>query len=580
MPLPADAEDISVAAAADKTEASLEDSIALSITVSGAQNSPPPQLPDMPDFRVQSMGTSSSVQIVNMNMKSSVTFNYRLTPLRKGSFTINPATVTAGGNTYATQPITVQIREPSEPSRSKDLPVFAEMSVSNGRPYVNEQITLTFRLFRRVDVRNLNLNISYDNFRKEDLGKDKEYRQTLNGLDYQVHEYSAALFPNQPGKMEIPPAMVDLDVVYQEGRRIPGGDPFSMFLNDPFLGGRLRTEHKTARAKAMSLEVLPLPEEGKPMGFSNLVGEFGIAAALGKNEVEFGDSSTLTVTISGKGNVKDIPAPVPELADKFKVYPDQPQFKQEIAGDKISGEKTFKFALVPLAEGESRIPPIRLTYFDPARKKYVSLETKPLHLLARPSKNIEKLNAVESGNLERPRQAEEIKVLGKDIFPIHASLEDFKDESLTAGKIAFYAGGLLTPAILFLTAYLYHGHRLRLRYDPAYYRSRGAYKLAMRRLEQISARAPVPKEFAREISKTLREYVGDKLDLQGTACTPREVEAKLKERNFREEQALSACRLLEKCEALQYASAPGNGDLPGELLRESLQLINELEKQP
>ncbi|MBI4389441.1 MAG: protein BatD [Nitrospinae bacterium] len=580
-PLPAFAEDIGVLAAVDKTDASLEDSIALTITVSGTQNSPPPQLPDLPGFRVQSMGTSSSVQIVNMSMKSSVTFNYRLTPLRKGSFTINPATVTAGGKTYATQPITIQIREPAEPSREADLPVFAELSVSNDRPYVNEQIVLTFKLFRRIDVRNLNLNISYDNFRKEDLGKDRQYRQTIDGIEYQAHEFSAALFPNHAGKIEIPPAIVDLDAVYQENRRIPGGDPFSMLFNDPFFGGRVQTEHKTVRTRSIAIEVLPLPEEGKPAAFSNLVGKFDITAALGKSEVDFGDSSTLTVTISGTGNVKDIPAPAPELADKFKVYPDQPQFKQDIADGKISGEKTFKFALVPLAEGKNRVPSIPLTYFDPERKQYISLATQPLTVTARPSQNPEKLNAVESGSPGPPRQASGIKILGKDIFPIHAGLDDFEDQKWTARRTALYAGGFLAPAVLFLAAYLYHGHRLRLRYDPAFYRSRGAYKLARKRLEQISAaRAAVPKEFVRELSKILREYVGDKLNLHGTACTPREVEARLKERNFPDEQALSACRLLERCESFQYASGPGNGDLPGDLLKESLQLIDQLEKQP
>ena len=75
----------------------------------------------------------------------------------------------------------------------------------------------------------------------------------------------------------------------------------------------------------------------------------------------------------------------------------------------------------------------------------------------------------------------------------------------------------------------------------------------------------------------MRGYIGNKLNLQGTAFTSAEVETKLKEKAIEEEQTASLRNLLEKCESLQYAPVTGDGG--SELIGESLDLIKQLEKQ-
>ena len=57
---PVFAEDIQALATVDRNQITLEDSLQLSITIQGTQNTPPPELPSLPDFRVTSSGTSSS----------------------------------------------------------------------------------------------------------------------------------------------------------------------------------------------------------------------------------------------------------------------------------------------------------------------------------------------------------------------------------------------------------------------------------------------------------------------------------------------------------------------------------------
>ena len=47
--------------------------------------------------------------------------------------------------------------------------VFAEMVVSNKKPYVQEQVTATLRIYHRVEVKNLKTDIQFQGFRKEAL---------------------------------------------------------------------------------------------------------------------------------------------------------------------------------------------------------------------------------------------------------------------------------------------------------------------------------------------------------------------------------------------------------------------------
>lgn len=571
------ADEIAVTATVDKTEASLEDSITLSVQVSGTQNNPAPQIPSLPEFRVQSLGSSSSVQIINMKMNSSVSFNYRLTPVKKGTFIIPPVSVAIDGKTFTSEPITLSIKEPSP--MEQNAPVFVQTTVSNDKPYINEQVTLTLKLYRKVDVRNINLNANYDKFRKEDMGKEREYAEVINGINYNVLELSVALFPAKTGDQEIPPAILDLDVLHRTRERRPMNDPFAHFFDDSFLfGGRVQTEHKTLRTHPIVLKVQPLPETGKPQSFSNLVGQFTIASELGKDNVEVGDSATLTVTVAGKGNVKDIPEPQLNLPDTIKIYPDQPAFKQEIEGNKITGKKTFKYALVPMQEGKTDVPPILLPYFDPVQKKYVTAHTKSLFILVNPSKTKESLNVATAEN-PKPKH-ESVKITGKDILPIHTRVSEFSDQQLTLDKILFYITCLTLPIIIFFSFSLYLKYKRRLQFDVAWSRKRMAYKLARKKLDALPAlHISDTKEFAKELSKILREYIGNKLNLQGTAFTSGEMTQLLKEKNYKENLVQSISLLLEKHESLQYAPARVNGDLSTALLNESSNLLDQIEGQ-
>ena len=568
----AQGQEISVTATVDKNRLSLEDVLQLSIVIQGTQNTPPPELPSLPDFRVVSAGTSSSTQYINTQRSVSITYNYRLTPMNTGTFVIGPTRVRANGKTYATQPITIAVQneaqKPSNQETTGNKNAFVVTTLSSKKAYVGEQLVYTFRLFHRVDAKNLNLRLPFDKtrFHKEELGEPKTYIKINNGLQYHVQELSLALFPLKKGLHEIPSAMIELDLFHPMKNR-SRRDPFSQFF-----GQRTQAEHKVLRSQSLSIEVLPLPD-GAPEGFENIIGQFNISAELGKNDLEVGDTTTLTVTVSGKGNVQDIIFDEPDLKSYFKIYPDKPEFHQTVQNNQIMGKKVFKFALVPLEAGSRTLPKFSLAFFDPGKAQYRVAQTQPISLNIKPSAAKEELNLVQSR--QQNAQAPEIEILGRDIFPIYTELDKF--QNARSHSPAFLATRFGSPVLLFFISAFIIKRQRRMKHDVAFYRRRNAYKNATRRLKKMSEHSDpsAPKEFGRELSEILREYVGNKLNLQGKAITAEEVETRLKEADY--ESAEVTRKLLERCEILQFA--PTTRGNTKELLRESENLIKLLEKQ-
>ena len=569
-------ENIQVLATVDRTQITLEDSIQLSVTIKGTQNTPPPELPSLPNFRITSGGTSSSTQIVNMERSISITHNYRLTPMNIGQFKIGPARIRANKKVYLTQPINILVKKSTAPIQTGNRPVFLEATASKKEAYVGEQLIYSFKLFYRVEAKNFDLNMPFgaSHFQKEELGKAKSYQSVVNGIQYHVQEVSVALFPIKPGKAEIPPATLEFDIYHRPQNRSNGG-PFSQFFNDPFFSQVTRAEHKVLRTKPISIEVLQLPEKGKPEESKNIIGNFNIVSNLGKDDLEVGDTTTLTITVSGKGNLRGVSFPEPDLKKLFKIYPDQPEFNQTVIGNQITGKKVFKFALVPLKPGVVKLPAFTLYYFDPTIKDYRQAQTHPIEVNVRPSSSQETLNLVQSNSLGNIIAKPKIEILAEDILPLHTTLDDFNNinTKINASTVLEFT----FPTIFFLICAFFIQQKKRLTTDMAFYRSQKAYKTASQKLESLTHSKNIDsKEFASELSEILRGYIGDKLNMKGKAITAAEVEYKLKKLDYQTNQVNITRNLLEKCDTLQYA--PESFENYQELLNETQGLIKSLEK--
>ena len=241
--------------------------------------------------------------------------------------------------------------------------------------------------------------------------------------------------------------------------------------------------------------------------------------------------------------------------------------------NRLKGEKVFKEALVPLKAGDLVVPAVKLVFFDPRKGDYVESAVGPFELKVLPSKGKEELKLTEviapgGGKLA-------VKVLGKDILPIHKGLEGLEPQVPGALGRALAAACLFLPPAAYVVLLVALRRRDRLEKDQALRRRRKAFsraKKALARAGRLSGR-----ERAEAVSKALKEYVGDMLDLEGGALTAGELGSRLAQSGVPDDLARQAKELASELEEAIYGGM-GRADKTAELRSRAVVLVRRLHK--
>jgi hypothetical protein len=211
---------------------------------------------------------------------------------------------------------------------------------------------------------------------------------------------------------------------------------------------------------------------------------------------------------------------------------------------------TIKKALVPLAEGNIKIPPITVSYFNPALGKYQTAKAGPYLLEVLPPTDIEKLQVVEA--VKKPGMKEEVKILGKDILPIHTSIDILTSKKVNPGFL-FTSISFLLPIFGFILTFTTKRIKERNEEDKSWVRSKNAYKQFKKTLPVIKNALKKEEPIFYQISsKALKDFIGDKLNIAGSALTSKELERILPELNVPEKIARSVTEVLDFFDSGQF----------------------------
>lgn len=554
----------------DRTDCALDETVRLVVRAKGVQRpADTPKIRGLEPFRVQQGGTSSRVEIINGQVNSAVEYTYILAPRKTGTFQVGPAEIIVDGKTLVSQVVELKVHDAPSTKAPSSEPLFLTGTLSKDRVYLEEQITYVLKLYRRIQVTDVSLELpelEHATFRQ--LGQPLEYQASHEGDPYQVLEIRYALFLTKEGEYEIPPVKMHLTAIAPQDRRQK--TPFDdRFFRSPFFSfgaGR----KVTVKTDALKFTVSPLPLAGRPADFSGLVGSFRMETTLEPPSIAAGDSSTLTVVISGRGNVHRIPDLKGPEPVSVKVYADQPTLSTETGNQGISGAKTMKWALVPERGGRFEIRPLTLSYFDPASHRYQLLKSEPLALTVVAGQEAKK-PAAEDSKKSGPLDAASKKAvqdLARDILPIHSSLKGLTpDHGPGPGGILFWAA-LLGPPCGFVFVFL--GQRLSRRSPDALAAVR-AKKAARRMVKKCSVAIN-----ADALASALRDYVNDRFGLSLGALTSRELETELSARGVRQETLERVTSLLNALEDVIYSGRGGESCRLAEGIPE---LIRRIERE-
>ena len=556
-------QEISFTAKVDRTSIAAGEPLQLTISLANAQGNI--SAPELGGLVVQrGPFPSTDIKVFNGRMVTSVSHTWVLTANRPGKYTIGPARVQVGGGVISTDPITIDVgaaaAQPQEAQamqgQSRDVNLFATISLSKNKAYVGDQVVATYTLYSRY----ANLDLAqYDlpklnGFWTEDVPMGntawEEKLETINGLQYKVAILKRqVLFPQKSGKLRI--------------------EPFTLtcVVNRSFFN---RGNSIDLKSNVVELTALDLPPSA-PANFTGSVGEMQMAVKADRTSIKADEAIELTVRITGRSNLKLLEAPAITFPSDFEVYDPKVTDKITVNGGGMSGQREFQFLVIPRYEGQYELEPISFSYFDTKEGSYKTLKSEAMTIDV----------AAGAGGagvaVQRPTKTD-VKVLGTDIRYIRQSPLELRPVGHQLFGSAVWFAGMGTPAVAFVLLLVWRRKHLREQGDSVGLRRKRADKVARERLKQA---AEALKQNARELfytalSKALHGYLADKLGTGVAEVSAAQLHERLS--GYPEGPALAAdfAALITTCDMARFA--PSDDRPRQEVYDEAARLIGRAEQ--
>jgi hypothetical protein len=567
-----------IQAEVDRAVLSTDEMLTLTVTLdtSSILDSPNPLLPDLEGFQVVGSNVSTQIQIIGTDILAQAVYVYLLQPYWTGDLTIGPISVTLGGQTYSTQPVTVhvtqgagnapaapagqvpaapqpgaasqaaspeQVASPGAGFAGQDFYVEAEVDLAT--PYVGQQVVHTFRFYRAGGLwsQPQYQAPTFTGFWTEGQPEQHEYRVQAAGRTYDVVEVRTLLFPSVMGPVTIDPAQLTIP-----------GDFFS--------------PDQTLQTQPVELHVQPLPP-GAPTGFNGAVGRYSLSSSIDSSQGTVGEPLAWHVTLSGQGNLTAAPDPTwPEMPG-WRGFDNQATVQTDVRDGQAVGSRTYERLLVPTVEGESAIPALEYVYLNPQTGQYETSRTEPIPVSIAPGAAGATANLPAGGQEEAVEQAvSDIRHL--KLVPAQLSMAD---QPVTRSTI--YWAAWAVPALGALGYFTWQRRQRHWENNANLARSSQARKKAKAALARARRQGANAYGAAGQILIT---YLSDKLDRPLAGLTHQALAECLAERGVDAGLAEQAETVLVSSEMGRFAPGADDPGYAKSLLLKVGTLIDALEK--
>ena len=496
--------------------------------------------------------------MVNGATSQSLSLVYQVTPTRTGESTIPSITVAVGSQTYQTNPIKLTVVQGQVQEDLRES-LFAKVRLDSQQVYLGQTAPLDVVLFARANVPLKGVGgFTYD---AEGLGYKflqnlRSGANAINGEAFNIYMIEGAISPTRTGKLVFGPCAVKAQLAVQ--RRGRGGGPSDDLFDNFF--GRVEVREVPVTTDPIPIEVLPLPEEGRPTDFTGAVGQWNLEVTAKPTELAVGDPITLTMKISGNGNIDTVATPQLKGLEDFKTYdPISKTTKNELS---TTGERVFQQVLVPKSTEAKQLPEVRLSYFDPTTKAYKTVAQGPIQLVVKAGSGGTAVLA--TGTLARPTEK-----LGQDIVYLKGDLGPVAVTAWFRSTTAFWVLNVL-PVFSLVGLVVWKRRVDKLRGDVAYARRSRAAKNARKMLAE-------PNSFD-QIQHALQNYLGDRLNIPVSGITASIVDEQLVPRGLNGDLVALLRTCFEACDNARFAGVGNNEAEICATASKVRELIDELEK--
>ncbi len=550
--------------------------------------------PNFKDFDIFSgPNTSQSMQYVNGAMSQSFSISFLIAAKKEGKFQIGPMVFSFNGANFNTNPVNIEAvkgavpagqqqqqtqtaqnpNEQSSPVSSGD-DVFVKTTVSKTKCYIGEQIMVTHKIYSRFDLRGFqNVKFpAYNGFwsqQPEGVPNVQLQIESLDGVNYYVGEFNRTyIFPQRTGDLTIDPTEVECVVRKQSNKK-----PRNIF-EQFFGGGGFEDVVVKALSKKIKINVMDVPEAGKPVNFSGGVGSLNYKVEASKNSVKANDAFNLKITISGKGNLKLLEAPKLTLPESFENY--EPKISENISNvGGVSGSKTYNYLIIPREPGEFTLNSLDFSYFDLDKKKYVTIPSPELKITVTPGDGKSNAAAQVFDHLKQEIKETEndIRYIKPGNFELQKRDSEFFNSSLHLFLLAF-------PLILFAGGLTYRAYYIKQNSDVVALRGRKAASFAKKQLVNAEKQMKQNNKeaFYTEVTNALNSYLGNKFNIPVADLSKDNIIKELQLRFIKPETQIKLFDTINQCEYAKYAPGAVSGDLQS-VYNNTVELISSIESE-
>lgn len=553
--------------------------ISYEVSNSDARPATPTSVPGAKVLYFERTAQSSSYTSINGVTSQSRTSTYTLTAKaqKEGSYTFGPVTI--GGVKSNSVSYTIgkasdkQSRQGNSPSASAspdsskpkfigkgDGNLFLRASVSKQSAYEQEALVYTVKLYTTYDGIKFIGATSAPKFEGFVVEESKATSVQLSYENYQGKTYATAIiaryiiFPQMKGKLKVIGNTYTVSVDQRE------------YYHDPFWGNMSVSSplqlNVTPNDLMIDVKGLPQPQ---PADFSGGVGQFAISSSLPSSSLLTNQGASIVYTVKGTGNLKYLK--LPDLNAVFpsqiEVYSPETDVKTEAGALNVSGTATFDYTMIPLEEGDFRIPPVNLCFFNPQSGRYERVLARGYEVRVGKGKASDK-----SQTRDRLRFDSRLMEGSGDLNTDHTPL------IYSWGYWASYA----VLAIILIVAIAVYRKRLKDLADIQSLKSRRAAKIARRRLKKAAEclKRNNASLFYDEMLRALWGYIAHKLKMPTSELTRDNVRERLDSRNVPEASITKILGLLDDCEFAKYSPANADQNMQS-LYRQATEVIYDLE---